>query len=274
MKIKMIKAFWGMAGSLEESFEKTFQAGYEGIEAKPPDPEYEQQFKKLLKLYKFDYVAQLSGTMGTTIEAFQSNVERALRYDPILINSQSARDCMTYDQQVEFFGRAIEIELAAGIPIGHETHRHRAMFTPWSTAKLLTDFKDLKITADFSHWCCVCESLLEDQLQYLDIAMKRTIHLHSRVGYAQGPQVPDPRAPEYSRELDAHMNWWLQIINLISQKGAPWLTIVPEFGPPNYMHTIPFTGEPVADLWDICLWMADTIKKKEREVKERNENED
>lgn len=56
----MIKALWGMAGSLEESFEKTFQAGYEGIEAKPPDPEYEQQFKKLLKLYKFDYVAQLS----------------------------------------------------------------------------------------------------------------------------------------------------------------------------------------------------------------------
>ena len=37
------------------------------------------------------------------------------------------------------------------------------MFTPRATVKSLKQFPELKITADFSHFTCVCESLLHDQ---------------------------------------------------------------------------------------------------------------
>ncbi|MEI8313791.1 MAG: hypothetical protein WCH98_23855, partial [Verrucomicrobiota bacterium] len=33
-------------------------------------------------------------------------------------------------------------------------------------------------------------------------------------------------------------------------------TLTPEFGPPPYMHTLPHTHVPVADLAEICDWMA------------------
>ena len=37
--------------------------------------------------------------------------------------------------------------------------------------------------------------------------------------------------------------------------------MTPEFGPDGYLHTLPFTNAPVADLWELNCWMA----KNERE---------
>jgi hypothetical protein len=33
-------------------------------------------------------------------------------------------------------------------------------------------------------------------------------------------------------------------------------TLTPEYGPPAYLHTLPHTAMPVADLWAICHWQA------------------
>jgi hypothetical protein len=33
-------------------------------------------------------------------------------------------------------------------------------------------------------------------------------------------------------------------------------SLTPEFGPPPYLHTLPFTQAPVADLAEMCDWMA------------------
>ena len=33
-------------------------------------------------------------------------------------------------------------------------------------------------------------------------------------------------------------------------------TLTPEFGPPPYLHTLPHTNVPVADLAAVCDWMA------------------
>jgi hypothetical protein len=38
--------------------------------------------------------------------------------------------------------------------------------------------------------------------------------------------------------------------------------MTPEFGPDGYLHSLPFTGAPVADLWQINTWMA--RRQKER----------
>lgn len=42
-----------------------------------------------------------------------------------------------------FFEQALSFEHQSGIPVGHEPHRSRAFFTPWSTAKLLAKFPEL-----------------------------------------------------------------------------------------------------------------------------------
>ncbi|UKS24119.1 sugar phosphate isomerase/epimerase [Paenibacillus sp. HWE-109] len=265
MQMKMIKALWGMDGSLEEQFERIHKAGYKGIESPLPAPEYANRFRELLIEYQLDYIAMVFTNADNHAGSFEQSVEQAALFNPILINSHSAKDSMPWSEQIDFFTKALAIEQRIGLPIGHETHRGRAMFTPWGTAELLKELPDLRLTADFSHWCCVCESLLEDQAANLAVVMERVIHIHGRIGYAQGPQVPDPAAPEYAQELQTHEGWWRQIAEQHRAKGRAEITFTPEFGPPGYMHTLPFTNQPVADLWDVCLWMATHMSKRQEE---------
>ncbi len=56
---------------------------------------------------------------------------------------------------------------------------------------------ELRITFDVSHWCNVHESLLEDQPETVDMTLQRVDHIHARIGHPEGPQVNDPRAPEW-----------------------------------------------------------------------------
>ncbi|NRF95901.1 sugar phosphate isomerase/epimerase [Paenibacillus frigoriresistens] len=254
MKIKSIKALWGMDGSLESQFERIAAAGYDGIESPLPNPSEEKEYRSLLGQYNLDYIAMVFTGGNNHAESFSEQVERAATFGPIKINSHSAKDGMPFNEQAVFFEKAQAVEQRLGIPIGHETHRGRAMFTPWTTAVLLREFPELKLTSDFSHWVCVCESLLEDQKENLELAFQRTIHIHARVGFAQGPQVPHPAAPEYAVELSAHEEWWKRIIQTNLNTGIE-LTFTPEFGPPAYMPRLPFTNQPVADLWQVCLWM-------------------
>ncbi|MGH9618027.1 MAG: hypothetical protein ACRD28_14915, partial [Acidobacteriaceae bacterium] len=50
--------------------------------------------------------------------------------------------------------------------------------------------------------------------------------------------------------------WWRQIWEAQEKSGRDVSTLTPEFGPPTYMHTMPYTQTPVADLNAICNWMA------------------
>ncbi|WP_274651422.1 sugar phosphate isomerase/epimerase family protein [Paenibacillus humicola] len=260
MKLKLIKALWGMNGSLESQFERIAAAGYDGVEAPLPAAEDEQRFRDLLRSYGFDYIAMVFTAGDEHLDSFERQVNRAADFRPLSITSHSVSDSMPVEEQVAFFRKAAEIERGLGIPVGHETHRGRALFNPWDTSRVLREVPGMKLTADFSHWCCVCESTLDNQEAHLEAAFPRVLHIHGRVGYAEGPQVPDPRAPEYSRELSRHLGWWDRIVEEKRKAGAEFVTFTPEFGPPGYLHTLPFTNQPVADLWDVCLWMAQTFK--------------
>jgi hypothetical protein len=257
-----MKALWGMEGSLESMVESIAKAGYAGVEAPMPSIEEENKFKELLEQYNLSYIAMVFTGGDHHYGSFEEQVTRAVLFKPELIVSHSSRDSHSYDEQLAFFEQALALEKQVGYAVGHETHRGRAMFTPWGTAKLLKDLPELNITADFSHWVVVAESLLEDQADAMELAIQRTIHIHSRVGYAQGPQVAHPGAPEYERELAVHEGWWDRIVANRAAQGASVMTITPEFGPPGYLHTLPFTNAPVADLWEVCLWMKQRLQSK------------
>jgi hypothetical protein len=74
--------------------------------------------------------------------------------------------------------------------------------------------------------------------------------------------VPDPRAPKYSEALAAHERWWDEVWKSQISRGVAVATLTPEFGPDGYLHCEPFTGKPVANLWEINRWIA--LRQRER----------
>jgi hypothetical protein len=261
MKLDVYKSLWGMNGSLEASIERIAEAGYEGVEGPVPTGKDALQFRSLLEQYQLAYIADIY-TEADHTRSFRDRLALAAEFGPVKINSHSVKDWMPFDEQCRFFEKALEAAGKLSVVCAHETHRSRAMYSPWSTAALLREFPELQLTADFSHWVVVCESLLQDQQEDLSLAISRTIHIHGRVGFHHGPQVPDPRAPEYAVEREAHEGWWDEMVRQQAARGIECITFTPEFGPPGYMHTLPYTRQPLADLWEVCLWMAQNYRKR------------
>ncbi len=263
MELKLVKSFWGMAGTLREKMQRIAEAGFVACEGQPVGIGSVAEFLPLRREFNLEYVPMVL-TQGKSLDEhlqdFRQKVEICLQYEPLQITAHSGKDSWSFEQQKIFFTEALEIEQRIGLLINHETHRSRAMFTPWTTAALLREFPELHINADFSHWLNVCESRLEDQTENLAICIARTRHLHGRIGHEQGAQVNDPRAPEWADYVALHESWWDEMVQARRTTGAEYFTFNPEFGPPNYMPTLPHSGAPVADLWEICIWMAQRFK--------------
>ena len=137
-----------------------------------------------------------------------------------------------------------------------ETHRGRYSYSPWLMRDVLLALPELRITADFSHWCVVSERhVLDEEPELLALAARHVHHIQPRVGYNQGPQVPDPRAPEYADALAAHERWWDALWDGMEARGYTSFTATPEFGPDGYLQCAPFTRKPVADLWELNTWI-------------------
>ena len=259
MKLRLFRHLWGVTGTWEESFPRIQAAGYHGIETGVPAPADRDRFRHLLDQYRFDFIPMIF-TSGATVadhaQSFRDQVAAAQAWRPRLITAHTGSDAWSEADSRQFYQDAVQIEADAGLPIAHETHRARVFYNPWITSRMLNEFDTLKLCCDFSHWVCVCSRLLDDQIEIIRHAADRCIHIHARVGYDQGPQVPDPRAPEYQSFLEAHERWWRMIWDAQAQRGDKISTLTPEFGPPGYLHTLPYTNVPVADLWEICNWQA------------------
>jgi hypothetical protein len=259
MRLLLIRHLWGVAGAWEEVFPRLQELGYHGIEAALPPVADRGRFRELLDRHRFEFIAQIftaGDTVAGHLESFRRQLAEAQALGPRLINSHSGLDAWTESDAERFFQGALETEAQTGVAVAHETHRGRVLFNPWITARLLARLGGLRLCCDFSHWVCVAERLLDDQTEILRQCAARCAHLHARVGYEQGPQVPDPRAPEYQPHLEAHERWWRLVWDAQEARGDRESTLTPEFGPPAYLHTLPFTHAPVSDLWDICNWQA------------------
>lgn len=147
-----------------------------------------------------------------------------------------------------------------GIPVYHETHRGRFAFHLQTTLSYLEVFPDIELTADFSHWCNVSESMLQDQQEALKKVIPRVRYIHARVGYEHSPQVSDPAAPEWNNHLQRFFGWWDSIINRNKTTGQGTMYICPEFGPMPYMPANPYTRIPLADQDGVNFWMLQQLK--------------
>lgn len=276
MRPQFFKTLWGNTAPISQAAAQAAAAGFDGLEGPfPAEAEERRAFREALAEQDLDFIAEISTTGYATptpgssvadhLEAFERLLDSALEANPRFFSTMAGSDLWSFAESVDFLTRAWGIVQSRGVRCGFETHRSRSLYHPVRTLELLAELPPLELTLDFSHWCVVTERLvLDERPDVLALCSQRALHIQPRIGYDQGAQVPDPRAPEYAPAVDAHIRWWTAIWEGQRQRGFDLVTLTPEFGPDGYLQCEPFTRRPVADLWELNVWVAGRLRREFR----------
>ena len=267
-ELKIMATNWGFQGTLDEFCARVKKEGYDGIEAWwQGDQKKLQELFAALKNHELE-IGFLCGVSQTNpqehLDAYKKMIDAAAKQKiqrPLYINNHSGRDHFSFDDNKKFIEHTNALAKETGITICHETHRGRILFAAHVTRKYMETFPELKLTLDISHWCNVHESLLGDQKETVDMALERTEHIHARIGHPEGPQVNDPRAPEWESVVKQHFAWWDKVVER-KKKNGERITFLTEFGPPDYMPTMAYTKQPLSDQWAINVHMMKLLRER------------
>jgi sugar phosphate isomerase/epimerase len=267
--LKILATSWGFQGTMDDFCAKVKKEGYDGIELWWPTNNKKAQDDIFAALKKHDLeIGFLCGGSQSNpqehLEFYKKMIDAAARQNiqrPLYINNHSGRDHFSFDDNKKFIEHTQALAKETGILICHETHRGRMLFAAHITRKFIESFPELRLTLDISHWCNVHESLLADQQETVEMALSRTDHIHARIGHPEGPQVNDPRAPEWEPVVKQHFEWWDKIVER-KRKNGEVVTILTEFGPPDYMPTMPYTKQPLGNQWEINVHMMQVLRKR------------
>ena len=266
--MNVYKTLWGAVGNgapfadFHSAIPHIVEAGWDGVSVALIAFEFDPEIGTLDELRQLcdDRDLGLSVMVHTFgddvaghLQHLRRELDRAASVDPHHIICHGGVDAWSLDQAKDFYTEALGYEANIGIPVAHETHRSRLLHSPWQTAEILNAFPDLNTALDLSHWVVMAERLIDDQLATIELAASRAIHVDARVGHEQGPQVPDPRDPAWLSHVTSFEAWW-------DLAMTPHQVVVPEYGPSPYLPTIPHTGKPVADLWEMCEWAKERLR--------------
>lgn len=260
MRILFFCTTWGQKKSGWNDFFAAIAAqGYQGVETGLPVEEERTEFMEGLDTYNLEFIAQHWETADAAIEPHRQKYEARLRelaaLKPLFINSHTGKDFFSYAQNSSLLDIAERVTQDTGIEVVHETHRSRFAYAAHVTREYLHKRPALQLALDVSHWCAVAESLLQDQQEALELAIRHTAHIHARIGFEQGPQVADPSLPEYAEALDFHLRCWDRVV---ANHKNEVLTITPEFGPRPYMPP----GQPEDRQWQNNLYIMNLLKNR------------
>jgi sugar phosphate isomerase/epimerase len=271
MNVKFFCPRWGCESASWDGFLLNVkQAGYDGVEygiSNETTPEELSDVMEKIHQHGLEVIPQHYGTYDADFsrhfDRYSAWLELVKPFPAIKIDSQTGKDFFTFDQNKQLIDVAVKHTLDCGVEVYHETHRNKFPFAAHIAREYLEKLPYLKITLDASHWVNVAESYLEDQPEAMAIAIHRTEHIHARVGYPEGPQVPDPRAPEWQEALAVHIAWWDRVLARKKEEdpGAV-VTITPEFGPFPYMVHLPYSGKAITDQWAVNTYMKDLLKER------------
>jgi hypothetical protein len=263
-KILFFQTDWGNTLPMDAFLAKAKAAGYDGVELwMPAGEDKKKSLKEGLKKYELEVIF-LHGTARNlpfeeALRVYEVGLQEILAWKPLKVNSHTGNDFWTSEQNLAFIELGDRYAKQVGIPVLHETHRGRFSYTLPESVAMFRKFPNLKYTLDISHWMVVHERLLTESNPLLQEIFPAVAHIHARVGFAEGPQVPNPAAPEWNNEVKAHLDIWEKIIR--SQTGKVF-TVTTEFGPPPYMATVPFTNQPLADQWEANVWIMNALKSR------------
>lgn len=265
MRLVLTRNLWGLEDRPEQyadALAGVAAAGYDAVACPVQALPDAARFAEALAESGLEYVPQIftaGRTVAEHVDVLRTALESATAFSPRHAICQAGRDGWPTDDALAFFGDALKVEQELGVPCAHETHRARILYSPWVSRPILEELPDLRVACDLSHWVCVTErAQLPDAL--VDLLASRALHIDARVGYEEGPQVPDPRAPRYAGYLETFERWWQAIWDERTGAGQEALSIAPEFGPPPYQPVDPWTGNPLADVNELNDWMASRMR--------------
>ncbi len=267
--LKVMGTSWGFDGSVDAFCAKAKKAGYDGIEMWwPGNATAQKELFDALHKHQLDIGFLTGGSdkdPAKHFQQFKQMIDGAASQQiqkPLYINCHSGRDFFSMEENGKFIEYTSLVAKNTGIIICHESHRSRILFAAHIAKAYIQKYPDLRMTLDISHWCNVHESLLHDQEETVRLALTRVDHIHARVGHTEGPQVNDPRAPEWDATVKRHLEWWDAVVQQKINNGIHTVTILTEFGPPDYMPTLPYTRQPMADQWAINVYMMQLLRKR------------
>ena len=259
---------WGHADESRDVFiRRVSDAGFDGIEmALPVGPSEREGWTRAiedagLKLIAQQWETVLYSDFQTHKQALYELLMNACAAQPLMVNSHTGKDFYSMAQNVELLELAAAISHETGVQIVHEIHRSRFSGHPVLLQPYLQRDPDLLLNADLSHWCCACESLLEDQQPMLEQVFPHVRHIHARIGHSQGPQVNDFRAPEHAAALAQHLRWWDSIVAQQRAAGRS-VTMTPEFGPVPYTQTLPYSQKEISSAWELNVAMMQLLRQR------------
>jgi sugar phosphate isomerase/epimerase len=270
MKLNFHKSFWEAPCNNEQDLNKllkrTSDDGYQGTELFLPffelDSDTTLKAHAELGLNIITGIATEGDNVQAHLNSMNTQIERALEFSPVVINSHTGRDIFSLEDNLVLFEHALKLEQKYNVTITHETHRFRPTFSTFDTEKIVKALPELKLNLDISHWMVVHESDLSDQLTRLESIFPQVYHIHARVGFEEGPQVTNPQDKLWGGHLENHVNLWQKVIDLAKTRGQETFTITPEFGPFPYAHVQPNTQQPLTDIWAANNFMQQHLKAK------------
>ena len=272
MKLQTFKTLWGNTLSIHDACQEARLAKFDGIEGRAPQTQHERVlWLDALEQNHAAYIAEIvtgedyvpnrKWSVQQHLDDLALQLENSLPLNPLFATAIAGLDAWSEEQSIEFFKQAMALADDKDIVISFETHRSRSLFNPWVTQRIVEALPQIKLTADISHWCVVCERLMDSEIETIKAIAGNVYHIHGRVGYDQGPQVPDPAAPEYAEALASHERIWQLFWTQQLNQNRRITTLTPEFGPDGYCHLQPYTQQPVVDIWQVNCWMNQRLQE-------------
>jgi len=205
-----------------------------------------------------DVIAHQKIWAGQVLEAAQLKASGVLRS----VTSHTGRDYFTEAEADAMFSFCTAFEKEHNMIVNHETHRARILYSPWVVERILKVHPDLHLCADLSHYSCVAESgPTEPEInKVVTLLAPRVRHIHARVGFEEGPQIPDPRGDIWKPYHEGYMVWWEKIYTHAKNRNDDSFSTTPEFGPPMYAWTNPYDGnKPIVNVWDVNHWVGQQV---------------
>jgi hypothetical protein len=274
MEVNYICTFWGCENqSAKEFLSNVVANGYDGVEINFPDDthfiqEFIEELQKIRNTVRPNFVfiaQQVLSNKNESVNDYMQRITERLTFlttlKPDAINSHTGKDFFDFGDNCKIIETTEHIAKNSGIPIWHEIHRGRFSFHLKTLLKYLDVFPNLNLIADFSHFCVVSESNLDDQQDLLKQIYPNIKHIHARIGCEQSPQVNHPFAPEWKDYLEKYVIWWKEIIQIHQKRNYSAISITPEFGPFPYMPQEPFTKKPLSNQWEINIQMKNHLQQ-------------
>lgn len=247
--MEIYKTLWGVTEPLESLLPRLrSELGYAGVEAclLYTSPADRSTLLTASQTGTIKIILMLQ-TIGKTVEehlsTLEHQLEEAIPFKPRKINIHGGQDFWSFDESSKYFNGFLALQdkfrasdKLGDIPMLHETHRGRILYSPWSSLPLLKAFPSLLLTADLSHWVVVAERYLDvDFAEVMQLVSERTLHIHTRPSSTQHIQLQSLTNPMYADDLNHFLRYWKDIFTKQCTLGnIDKISIDPEFGPFPY----------------------------------------